>query len=137
MQLSLDTFYIVTDFDPCDNFFGGRVGGYKLFREAKADKTIEYLDFTSLYPFVNKTKKYVVSHPTIIRKNFQPIPSYFGLIKCKILAPANLYHLVLPIRAKGKLFFPLWKQCVMESSSECRHSEEEHSFWGTFTTIEV
>ncbi len=25
----------------------------------------------------------------------------------------------------------------MDSSSECRHSEEERSFWGTFTTIEV
>ena len=29
------------------------------------------------------------------------------------------------------------KQCVVESSLECRHSEEEHSFWGTFTTTEV
>ena len=96
-------------------FFGGRVGGYKLFREARADETIEYVDFSSLYPFVNKTKKYAVSHPTIIRANFQPISNYFGLIKCKVLAPANLYHLVLPVRAKGKLFFPLCKQCVMEN----------------------
>ena len=40
------------------------------------------------------------------------------------MARANLYHPVLPVRAKGKLSFPL-------------HSEEEHSFWGTFTTIEV
>ena len=76
MQLFLDTFDIVTDLDPCDSFFVGRVGGYKLFCEAKADKTIEYLDFTSLYPFVNKTKKYAISYPTIIRKNFQPISNY-------------------------------------------------------------
>ena len=74
---------------------------------------------------------------TIIRENFEPISNYFGLIKCKVLAPANLYHPVLPVRAKGKLFFPLCKQCVMDNSSECRHSKEERSFWGTFTTIEV
>ena len=80
MQLFLDTFDTVTDLNPCDSFFGGRVGGYKLFREAKADETIEYLDFT-LYPFVNKTKKYPTPHPMIIRKNFQHISNYFDLIK--------------------------------------------------------
>ena len=53
------------------------------------------------------------------------------------MAPAILYHPVLPIRVKDKLFFPLCKQCVMENSSKCRHSEEERSFWGTFTTVEV
>ena len=53
------------------------------------------------------------------------------------MAPANLYHPVLRVHAKGKLFFPLCKQCVVESSSKCRYSEEERSFWGTFTTIEV
>jgi hypothetical protein len=86
---------------------------------------------------VNKVKVYPVGHPTVIRENFQPISNYFGLIKCRVLAPAKLYHPVLPVRAKGKLFFPLCKQCVMDNSSECRHSEEERSFWGTFTTIEV
>lgn len=105
MQHFLDTFDIVTDLDPRDSFFGGRVGGYRLFCEAKANETIEYSDFCSLYPFVNKTKRYPVSHPTIIRDNFQPISNYFGLIKCEVLAPANLYHPVLPVRAKGKLSF--------------------------------
>ena len=137
MQLFLDTFDIITDLDPRDSFFGGRVGGYKLFRETKNDEKIRYVDFTSLYPYVNKTKVYPTGHVTIIRENFEPISNYFGLIKCKVLAPANLYHPVLPVRAKGKLFFPLCKQCVIDNSSECRHSEEERSFWGTFTTIEV
>ena len=41
----------------------------------------------------------------VIRENFESILNYFGLIKCKVLAPANLYHPVLPVRAKGKLFF--------------------------------
>ena len=137
MKLFLDTFDLITDLDPRDSFFGGRVGGYKLFREAKPVETIEYADYTSLYPFVNKTKLYPTGHAQIIRENFEPISNYFGLVKCKVLAPANLCHPVLPIRAKGKLFFPLCKQCVLDNSSECRHSEEERSFWGTFTTIEV
>ena len=31
IKLFLDTFNIITDLDPGDSFFGGRVGGYKLF----------------------------------------------------------------------------------------------------------
>ncbi len=87
MQLFLDTFDIVTDLDPRDSFFGGRVGGYKLFRETKADEKIEYIDFTSLFPSVNKTKNFFYcmhGHPTIIWKNFQAISNYFSLIKCKV-----------------------------------------------------
>ena len=113
------------------------VNGFKLFREARDDETIEYVDFTSLYPFVNKTKKYPIGHPVIIREKFEDISSYFGLVKCKVLAPSNLYHPALAVRAKGKLFFPLCKQCVMDESEKCRHSEEKRSFWGTFTTIEM
>ena len=101
MKLFLDTFDIITDLDPRHSFFGGRVGGYvrqKVMKgEAKNDEKIEYLDFTSLYPFVNKIKIYPSGHPTIIRENFEPISNYFGLIKCKVLAPANLYHPVLPV----------------------------------------
>ena len=51
-------------------------------------------------------KIYPTGQPTIIRENFEPISNYFSLIKCKVLAPANLYHPVFPARAKGKLFFP-------------------------------
>ena len=137
MKHFLYTFDIVTDLEPRDAFFGGRVNGFKLFREAKEDETLEYVDFTSLYPFVNKTKKYPIGHPVIIREDFDDISNYFGLIKCKVLAPSKLYHPVLPVRAKGKLFFPLCKQCVMSGHEVCRHSEESRSFWGTSTTIEV
>ena len=131
VQHFLDTFDIVTDLEPSDAFFGSLVNGFKLFWEAKDDETIEYVDFTSLYPFVNKTKKYPIGHPVIIRENFEDISNYFGLVKC------NLYHPVLPVRAKGKLFFPLCKHCVMDDSEECLRSEEERSFCDTFTTIEV
>ncbi|XP_046856165.1 uncharacterized protein LOC124449275 [Xenia sp. Carnegie-2017] len=137
MKQFLDTDDIVTNLEPRDAFFGGRVNGFKLFRDAQQDETIEYVDFTSLYPYVNKTKVYPVDHPTIIRENFETISNYFGLIKCKVLAPRNLYIPILPSRIKDKLFFPLCKQCVVQNSSVCTHSENERAFWGTFTTVEV
>ena len=40
MQLFLDTFDIVTDLEPRDSFFGGRVGCYKLFRETESDEKL-------------------------------------------------------------------------------------------------
>ena len=36
------------------HFFGGRVNGFKLFRNAKPNETIEFIDVTSLYPSVQK-----------------------------------------------------------------------------------
>ena len=136
VQHFLDTFDIVTYLEPRDAFFGGRVNGFKLFREARDDEQLS-MSTLHLYPFVNKTKKYPIGHPVIIRENFEDISNYLGFVKCKVLAPSNLYHPVLPVRAKGKLFFPLCKQCVMDDSEECWHSEEERSFCGTFTMIEV
>ena len=137
MKIFLDEFELVTDIDPRDAFFGGRVNGFKLFRNAKPNETIEFIDVTSLYPSVQKFRDFPTNHPTIIRENFKDLSNYFGLVKCKVLAPPNLYHPVLPVRMKDKLFFPLCKKCVMDSSSKCWHSEEDRSFWGTFTTIEV
>ena len=106
MRQFLDMFDIVTDLEPLDAFFGGRVNGFKLFRDAQEGETISYVDFTSLYPFVNNNRKYPIKEPTVIRQDFKDISNYFGLVKCKVLAPANLYHPVLPIRVKDKLFFP-------------------------------
>ena len=97
MKRFLDAFDIVTDLEPRAAFFGGRVNGFMLFRDARKDETIEYVDFTSLYPFVNKTKRYPIGHPKIIRENFEDTSSCFGLVKCKVLALAKLYHPVLKI----------------------------------------
>ena len=113
MQLFLDTFDIKTDLDPRDSFFGRRVGGYKLFRETKNDEKIEYVDFTSLYPYVNKTKVYPTGHPTIIRENFQPISNYFGLIKCKVLAPAKFVSSSSSSSRKRQTFLPLVQATIV------------------------
>ena len=56
MQQFLDTYDIVINLEPRDAFFGGRVNGFKLFRDIQEGEKIKYVDYTSLYPFVNKKK---------------------------------------------------------------------------------
>jgi hypothetical protein len=90
MKQFLDTFDILTNLDPHDAFFGRRVNVFKLFRDAQESETLEYADYTSLYPWVNKTKVFPIGHAKIIRENFENISNYFGLVKCKVLAPPTL-----------------------------------------------
>ena len=78
---------------------------------------------------------------------------WFGLIKCLILPPQNFMILVPPFKFNSKLFFPLCRLCVEESTTdkkskivcenlsqhECRHGNNhlERAFWGTFVTVEL
>ena len=49
---------VETRLNPRDSFFGGRNNACRLYYEAKPDEVIRYLDFTSLYPYVNKYARY-------------------------------------------------------------------------------
>ncbi|KAK3106839.1 hypothetical protein FSP39_000995 [Pinctada imbricata] len=42
---------------PRDSLMGGRTNGSVLFKRANAGSKIKYVDFTSLYPFINKNEK--------------------------------------------------------------------------------
>ncbi|GFR34105.1 uncharacterized protein TNCT_314611 [Trichonephila clavata] len=121
----------VTDqLNPRDAFFGG----IKLFFEGCA----KYIDFTSLNPWVNKYCEYPVGHPEIITEHFQDIDSYFGLVKCKVFPPKNLFHPVLPFRYNGKLMFPLCRTCAETPNQNiCSHTDEERSITGTWVTEEI
>ena len=100
----------------------------------------------SLYPFVNKNGDFPVGHPEII---FQPdhtdISRFFGLAKCTVLPPYELYHPVLPLRQNDKLTFPLCRTCVQEEMSKpmlerscvCAHTEQERQILGTWCTPEL
>ncbi|KAK3107691.1 hypothetical protein FSP39_020035 [Pinctada imbricata] len=124
--------------DPRDSFFGGRTNAIKLHYQATEDETIQYYDFTSLYPWTNKYCRYPVGHPTIITDDFQDLSQYFGLAKIKILPPRQLYHPVLPYNSNGKLKFPLCKTCAdSENQNECTCSLEERSITGTWCTPEI
>ena len=129
---------IVTPLVPRDAFCGGRTNATRLHYVAGTDEKIKYVDFTSLYPYVNKYGRYPVGHPTIITENFRDVSEYEGLIKCKVLPPRGLYHPVLPYKACGRLMFPLCSKCCESlEQSPCQHSDEEHTLTGTWVTLEL
>lgn len=129
-----------------DAFSGGRTETFKLYAASDdASQPIVYFDYKSLYPWVNKTKRYPVGWPNqILNPETTDISEFFGLIKCKILAPYGLYLPVLPVKGE-KLTFPLCKKCVEEQmelptlqrSAVCRHTQEERCITGAWCTPEL
>lgn len=73
------------------------------------------------------------------------IEKYYGLVKCRVLPPYELYHPVLPYRMESKLLFPLCRTCAQEQlkkhfsarSEKCSHSPEQRALIGTWTTLEL
>ena len=76
--------------------------------------------------------------------------TYFGLVKCNVLAPADLLLPVLPYKFQSKLFFPLCRACVENrnsvrnprslelTSNRCFHiGVAERTIWGTFVSCEL
>ena len=138
LQQFVSTLDLQDRLDPRDSFFGGRTNAVKLHYKAMEGETIQYYDFTSLYPWTNKYCRYPVGHPVIITDDFQDISQYFGLAKIKILPPRKLYHPVLPYSSNGKLKFSLCRTCAdFENQSECICSEEERAITGTWCTPEI
>ena len=121
-----------------DSFFGGRTNASTLYHKCKSSEKIKYVDFTSLYPWVNKYARYPVGHPEVITAGFASLDSYFGIAKVSILPPRNLYHPVLPYRSNGKLNFPLCATCADTlSQTNCQHSASERSILGTWCIPEI
>ena len=125
--------------NPRDALYGGRTEATRLFYEVDGNgEVIRYLDFTSLYPYVNKYCEYVVGHPKIIASDFRDVSTYFGLIRCTVLPPRWLYHPVLPTRCHGKLMFALCGTCMEEKrQGYCPHADEKRVIRGTWVTLEV
>ena len=84
-------------FKPRDAFFGGRTEAIGLYREVAPEKgeQLKYVDFNSLYPFINKCAKYPVRHPVVVRGEAIP-EEVEGLLKCLMLPPTRLFLPVLP-----------------------------------------
>ena len=123
--------------NPRDSLFGGRTNAVKLYHKINSSETIKYVDFTSLYPYVQKYGEYPIGHPEIITENFGNIKDYFGLIKCKILPPKKLFFPVIPCRINNKLVFTLCYTCAKEQLQNCEHSNNERSFEGTWVLLEI
>ncbi|XP_018334518.2 uncharacterized protein LOC108743448 [Agrilus planipennis] len=120
--------------NPRESFFGGRTNAAKL---KVIDKRMQYIDVVSLYPTVQYYDPFPIGHPTKIRRPSEYDPTWFGLVKCKILPPRKLYHPVLPIKT-DKLVFTLCRKCLHHHQSEkCEHTEEERTITGCWTTLEI
>ena len=124
--------------DPRESFFGGRTNASQLYYKTKEHEQVRYVDFTSLYPWVNKYCRYPVGHPKILTKDFGKLEEYFGIAKIKTLPPRGLYHPVLPYRSNGKLKFPLCRTCAdTENQDSCTCSSEDRVLIGTWCIPEI
>ncbi|KAL6417053.1 hypothetical protein ACFW04_013026 [Cataglyphis niger] len=135
--------------DPHDAFFGGRTGNIVTQYEVTGTEKIRYVDACSLYPYVLKTGAFPIGNPDIYvgdecsaligkapNYNFNTLE---GLIRCRVLAPRNLFHPVLPYRVKGKLLFALCRSCCETfSQTACTHDNaDEREFEGTWVSCEL
>ncbi len=92
-----------------------------------------------MYPFSQREHKFPIGSPIIITENFTSIENYFGLIKCTVLPPNNLYFPILPTKINNKLMFTLCYTCAnsFNNSLNCVHSNEERMLDGTWCTLEI
>ena len=126
--------------DPREALFGGRTNAMTLSMIAGIlGLDLTYVDFTSLYPFVQATEDYPIGMPVIILSGFESITKYFGFVKCIVNPPRKLYHPVLPYRCHGKLMFPLCRTCAEElnQTSDCTHDDVERQLEGVWVTCEL
>lgn len=125
--------------NPRASLYGGRTNALVLFHECKKNEKIFYYDFCSLYPAVMKYGVYPLGHPKIISENFDYNKKYFGIIKCKILPPQDLYLPVLPLNINNKLLFTLCFKCAsnQENNFNCEHQASERCLEGTWCSLEI
>ena len=139
MKHYFEHFPITDPLEPRDALYGGRTNASKLYHRCEGDEQIKYVDFTSLYPPVNRSKTVPIGHPETITENFdENISNYFGLVKCTVLPPRGLFYPVLPYRTQGKLMFALCKTCADTcNQTPCTHTESQRAIQGTWCTVEV
>ena len=146
IQTFVDSLQFIKPLNPREAFCGGRTNAVKLYHRVTPRQKIHYIDYTSLYPWVNKTCVYPKGHPRFISQpGHTDISIYFGVIQCRVLPPRELYHPVLPYRHEGKLTFPLCATCVkeemakrpLERSAQCDHSDEQRALSGTWCSPEL
>ncbi|XP_037906182.1 uncharacterized protein LOC119648487 [Hermetia illucens] len=141
-QLDEKVVNILPPLNPRDAVFGGRTEVFKLHHKVEGDEVIRYLDFTSLYPYINKYAPYPIGHPEIFRfENIPPleeIVSMHGFITCTVIPPTDLFLPVLPFRGNLKLYFTLCRVCAETNRVfGCDHIQDERQITGTWVIPEV
>lgn len=142
-SLSDEPLLLFNCLNPRDAIYGGRTEVFKLhFKPGRGEK-IRYIDFCSLYPFVNWRGKYPLRHPKQIlvgqvQCDTIDLNDVEGLIKCQILPPQKLKIPVLPAKINSKLIFPLCRMCAEQQNiNKCSHNEQERALVGTWVSCEV
>ncbi len=136
---------IIPPLDPREAFYGGHTEMFTLAYDRQDDELleqypdVEYVDFTSLYPAVQKHCVFPLRHPEVITSGIRPeqVGGFFGLVKAKVLPPHNMLHPILPFRCGGKLMFPLCRTCAEKASRHCDCSVEDRAILGSWTTSEL
>ena len=132
--------------NPQEALFGGRTGLSNCYHKTASNERIDYIDYTSLYPWVNKYGTYPLGHPTILKNPVdQDISVYFGVAKVDVLAPEKLFHPVLPMKLASKCMFALCATCAKEQlerpwhqrTNLCQHTDQERMMTGTWCTEEL
>ena len=72
-----------------DALYGGRTESMRLHYKARENKTIQYVDVMSLYPYICKNNTFPIGHPIIhvgdACKKKEVCLQMEGLIKCSIV----------------------------------------------------
>ena len=142
--------------DPREALYGGRTEVFKFChilseKDLTRGVRIKMLDAVSLYPTVQKKDDFPrITHPVEILYGAKQVPKegknwgtkelqeHFGIIKCLIEAPPDLWVPVLPQRCRGKTVFALCRTCGQYASPDaCRHGTAERQLLGVWTTPEL
>jgi len=78
---------------PRDALYGGRSEAIRLHHKARDNETIQYIDVTSLYPYIRENFKFPMCHPIIhvgdACKDIEGCLRMTGLINCSIVLPLS------------------------------------------------
>lgn len=151
LRLSREDLEYMRALIPRDAYFGGRTNAAKLYYKCTGPEKIHYMDITSMYPHVMSDPQYYfpTGFPTILRKGrnqLLPIDEVFGLIKCIVEPPKDLYFPVLPDRLpNGKVVFHLnrmlgtWTSVEVQRAVKLRYRVvdvlEQHHFYEKSNTL--
>lgn len=142
MNAVVSSINIATPLQPREALAGGRCGAIYLYYAPKPGECIRYYDIKSLYPYVNRSKEYMIGWHQVITENFGDLSTvhlrYKGFFKCSVLPPRNLLHPVLWMKCNKKLIFPLCAQCaLLENPDICDHTENQRALRGVYASIEI
>lgn len=130
----MERFEMPEPMKPRDALYEGRTSAVRLRYTAAADEKILYIDVTLLYLFVMCESQ--CYYPVILRKGFDNLTEYFGLMKVKVHSPYGLFFPVLSLRTmQDKLLFTLCRCGELDhQSGPCSRNDEERALTGFWAT---